>query len=160
LYNSSLSLSLERAPRAREKNRQTLFLLLVVKSDDSGERWGRKRLHSLSIYISVLYKEENFPLGKTHTNTRENNTKAHADVHLSKTRGLSLREEILLVLLFERYCVSSSDFFVLFFFFMGRTGGVFRRQIVVVVVIVWKNVYDDDCGCGGERSASHSSSSS
>jgi hypothetical protein len=55
--------------------------------------------------------------------------------------------------------VPSSDFFVLLFFFMGRTGGLFRRQIVVVV-IVWKNVYDDDCGCDGERSASHSSSSS
>ena len=87
------------------------------------------------------------------------------DVHLSKTReSLSLREEILFILLFdERDCVSSkSDFFVLFvfFFFTGRTRGAFRRQIVVVVVIVWKNVYDDDCGCGGERSASNHASSS
>jgi hypothetical protein len=117
---------------------------------------------TLSLYIytrSLKLLKRISPLGKT----LENNTKAHADVHLSKTRkSLSLREAILFILLFERDCVSSSDFFVLFvFFFMGRTGfGLFRRHIVVVVVIVWKNVYDDDCGCGGERSASHASSSS
>ena len=101
-----------------------------------------------------------FPWGKTQQNKREHHAHKHIDVHLSKTRGRSLREILLLLLLFEYYRVSSNDFFV-FFFFMGRTG-LFRRQIVVgvvVVVIVWKNVYYDCCCCGCERSASYSSSS-